>query len=72
MYLKLLTELSQPTYKQNDVGKIVINKKPDGMPSPNLADAVMMRFAPGGEAAVVVTQDLLRRVAAMPRRRGRY
>lgn len=42
---KLLGELSQPTYSLNGIGKIVVDKKPDGVKSPNLADAVMMRFA---------------------------
>jgi phage terminase large subunit len=42
----LMTELSQPTYGINTVGKIAINKKPDGTTSPNLADAVMIAFAP--------------------------
>ncbi len=45
---KLTTELSQPTYKVNGVGKIVIDKAPDGTKSPNLADAVMICFQPGG------------------------
>jgi len=43
---KLLIELSQATYKPNDLGKIVINKTPNGSRSPNLADTVMMVFAP--------------------------
>lgn len=42
----LAMELSQPTYSINTVGKIVIDKKPDGAPSPNLADAVMIAFHP--------------------------
>ena len=67
--MKLVSELSQATYRQNEVGKMLINKKPDGMPSPNLADCVMMRFAPGEAAAVVVTRDLLQRAAMLPRRR---
>lgn len=41
---KLLTELSQPTYKKNGAGKIIINKAPDGSMSPNEADSVMMAF----------------------------
>lgn len=45
-YRKLLTELSQPTYSQNMVGKIVVDKMPDGTASPNLADALMIAFAP--------------------------
>ena len=43
---KLITELSQPTYSQNTVGKIIIDKTPAGGLSPNLADSVMMIFAP--------------------------
>lgn len=45
-YRNLIVELSQPTYYQNDVGKIIVDKTPDGMKSPNLADTVMMLFAP--------------------------
>lgn len=43
---KLIIELSQPTYSINAVGKIVIDKQPDGTKSPNLADSVMINFAP--------------------------
>jgi hypothetical protein len=42
----LIDELSQPTYGQNNAGKIVINKKPEGSKSPNLADCVVMAFWP--------------------------
>lgn len=45
-HLKLVTELSQPRRKQNDAGKMLIDKKPEGTPSPNMADCVMMLFAP--------------------------
>lgn len=45
-YLKLVSELSQPTYSKNSAGKILINKKPDGAKSPNLSDGCMIRFAP--------------------------
>lgn len=43
---KLIIELSQPTYSINGVGKISVNKQPDGTKSPNLADAVMINYAP--------------------------
>jgi phage terminase large subunit len=43
---KLVMELSQPTYSLDTTGKIVIDKKPDGVASPNLADSVMMLYAP--------------------------
>jgi hypothetical protein len=41
-----VSELSQPTFKVSPVGKIVVDKTPDGAKSPNLADALMIRFAP--------------------------
>jgi len=43
---KLVMELSQPTYTRNGVGKILVDKAPDGTRSPNHADAVMMAYAP--------------------------
>jgi hypothetical protein len=43
---KLIIELSQPTYSQNNVGKILVDKMPDGCRSPNLADSVCIAFAP--------------------------
>lgn len=45
-YKKLIVELSQPTYSQNNNGKILVDKMPDGARSPNLADAVCIAFAP--------------------------
>lgn len=42
---KLCTELSQPTYTITAVGKIAVDKTPPGTMSPNLADAVMIRFS---------------------------
>lgn len=43
---KLIRELGQPTCIQNNAGKMLIDKRPDGTLSPNLADAVMIAFAP--------------------------
>ncbi|WP_419058384.1 TerL protein [Kluyvera georgiana] len=43
---KLITELSQPTFSINGVGKMVIDKQPDGTKSPNNADSVMINYAP--------------------------
>lgn len=42
----LIAELSQPTYSINTVGKVVVDKAPDGTKSPNKADSVMILFAP--------------------------
>lgn len=46
----LTMELSQPTYTINEVGKVVVDKKPDGTKSPNLADAVMICYQPATRA----------------------
>lgn len=43
---KLVAELSQPTYDINTTGKMLIDKTPEGTRSPNLADAVMICYAP--------------------------
>lgn len=43
---KLQQELSQPTYRVGVTGKIEVNKAPDGTKSPNLADAVVIAYAP--------------------------
>ena len=39
-------ELSQVVYKHNLAGKVVIDKRPEGTKSPNLADAIVMCFNP--------------------------
>lgn len=58
---KLKIELSQPTYSINTAGKIVIDKKPDGMASPNLADVLMMLYSPvSRDRGLVVSDNLLR------------
>lgn len=43
---KLTQQISQPTWSKNMAGKIMINKKPDGAKSPDLADALMMHMFP--------------------------
>ena len=43
---RLLMELSQPTWSKNAVGKILVDKQPEGTKSPNLADSVMINYAP--------------------------
>ena len=68
---KLITELSQPTYHTSTIGKIVIDKAPDGAPSPNCADSVMMQFSNVTRAPLVVPQTVLKRFATMPSRRHR-
>lgn len=51
---QVCNELSQPQYSHNDNGKIKIDKKPKGSSSPNLADAIVIAFAP--EGGYVVTK----------------
>ena len=44
---RLAIELSQPTFSESHTtGKLIVDKKPEGARSPNLADAVMIAFAP--------------------------
>jgi len=47
---QLLAELSQPTYLINGAGKVLVDKKPDGAKSANLADAVMIAYYPASAA----------------------
>ncbi|MFA6213397.1 MAG: hypothetical protein WC714_28430 [Candidatus Obscuribacterales bacterium] len=42
----LSRELSQVTYTLNNAGKVIVDKAPEGMRSPNHADAVMIVFSP--------------------------
>ena len=57
--LKLTNELSQPTYKTNDAGKIVVNKAPSGTKSPNMYDAVMMVYSPKTKSASALWESLI-------------
>lgn len=43
---KLCMELSQAQWKISGNGKLMVDKTPDGSASPNLADAIVMLFAP--------------------------
>ena len=61
---KLTAEMSQATYRQNDLGKIVIEKKPNGMKSPNMADSVVGHYAPMEGPAFEVTSGVLQQLAA--------
>jgi len=58
-YRDLVVELSQPTYSLNGVGKIKIDKAPDGSKSPNLADSVMIRYGCAPHTPMVVSQAAL-------------
>lgn len=68
---KLVSELSQPTYSQNPIGKMLVNKQPDGVKSPNLGDAVMMLFARVERTPMKISDDVLNAARAMRLRRRR-
>lgn len=55
---RLLMELSQPTWSKNATGKILVDKQPDGTKSPNLADSVMIAYAPM-EMPIVISDDFM-------------
>lgn len=57
----LLSELSQPVTKDSATGKLMVDKVPDGTKSPNLADSVMMLFAPR-RRALAISDDFLERI----------
>lgn len=67
---RLTAELSQATW-QSPNGKIVIDKSPKGMKSPNMADGVVIRFARLPAGPLVVTDDVLARAALLGRGRRR-
>ncbi len=58
---RLCNELSQPTYDLTTVGKLFVDKAPEGTRSPNLADAVMMQFSKAARSPIVITSDMLAR-----------
>jgi hypothetical protein len=69
--MALVAELSQATYKTNDAGKIIVQKKTSGTKSPNMADAVVIRYAPMEQEPVEITGEMLAQIAragAMVRR----
>jgi hypothetical protein len=47
---KATTELSQPTYKKDGKGRVLVNKAPDDSKSPNDADSINMCYAPQEES----------------------
>lgn len=61
-FQKLIKELSQPTYAINGAGKIVIDKKPDGVQSPNLADSLMMCYAPNNNRTMKINPNAFKQL----------
>lgn len=64
---RLVAELSQPVYKTNLAGKMLIDKLPDGAMSPNLADAVVIVFALG-YVPMVISADAMAALGLPPAR----
>lgn len=50
---KLCMELSQAQYKYAPDGRVLVDKKPDGAMSPNLADATVMCYFPCRELSIL-------------------
>ncbi len=59
---KLCIELSQPTYRKDEVGKIVVEKAPDGSKSPNLGDGIMILFGAAPRRAMMVDAAAIREI----------
>lgn len=55
---KLCIELSQAQWKQSLTGKIMVDKTPDGMLSPDRADALVMAFAPR-DGGITISDEVL-------------
>lgn len=55
---RLCMELSQPVWVQSKTGKVCVDKQPDDVASPNLADSVMMAFAPKRLGVIVKDSHL--------------
>lgn len=69
--VRIKRELSQPTVTRNTRMKLIVNKKPEGTRSPNLADAIMMCFWPmKGRAPLIISDELM--AASMQRRRRMF
>jgi phage terminase large subunit len=65
---KLTNELSQPTYSINTIGKILVDKAPDGTKSPNLGDSVMIAYA-NRSKPMSINKDAIARMASAGRQR---
>lgn len=68
-YRDLVTEMSRPTVVWSRVtNKMLIDKSPDGTKSPNLADALMIRFSAPKHAQMIINPQAIARFAASKRR----
>lgn len=58
---KLVSELSQATVAYSKTGKVMIDKTPDGMKSPNLADSVVIRFSVAQRKPMQISREAIMR-----------
>lgn len=68
---RLIGELSQPTYGQDTIGKMLVNKKPNSTKSPDLADAVMMLFARAERGPMKIKSNVVDAARTLKRPRHR-
>jgi phage terminase large subunit len=59
---RLCVELSTPRYTINNAGKVLVDKQPDAVASPNLGDSAMMCFAPR-RGMMQISDELLKATA---------
>lgn len=64
-FTRLCDELSQAQYKQDNSGKMLVDKMPDGALSPNLADAVVIVMAPR-TPSLIITDEVLQSTGGRP------
>lgn len=64
---KLVMEISQPQFDYSAHGKVLIEKKPDGARSPNLADALMMWASADSSVGLMISDEVLK-TTSMPAR----
>jgi phage terminase large subunit len=50
---EIILELSQPVHKASKKGKTMVDKTPDGQPSPNLADSINQVYNPTKEISIL-------------------
>ena len=59
---QVIGELAQPTYSINGVGKVLVDKTPEGAKSPNLADAIMIKYSRATREPMMISSAAVRRI----------
>jgi hypothetical protein len=57
---KVRMELATPTYAKNSIGKVVVDKTPDNMKSPNLGDSIMILYGVAKRPPLVISEEAIR------------